>query len=108
MNRPFSKWFIRLNWISLVLIFLVTIAGSFVRISGSGMGCPDWPKCFGQWVPPSDEAALPADYKVVYSTKRAKKIEKFSKTKVWVQGKEIPIGSSYSKVYDQLWELSQK
>ena len=36
------------------------------------------------------------------------KIEKFSKTKVWVQGKEIPIGSSYGKVYDQLWELSQK
>jgi DNA-binding LytR/AlgR family response regulator len=36
------------------------------------------------------------------------KIEKFSKTKVWVQGKEIQIGSSYGKVYDQLWELSQK
>ena len=36
------------------------------------------------------------------------KIEKFSKTKVWVQGKEIPIGSSSGKVYDQLWELSQK
>jgi len=36
------------------------------------------------------------------------KIEKFSKTKVWVEGKEIPIGSSYSKVYDQLWERAQK
>jgi DNA-binding LytR/AlgR family response regulator len=35
------------------------------------------------------------------------KIEKFSKTKLMVAGKEIPIGSSYSNVYDQLLELSQ-
>jgi DNA-binding LytR/AlgR family response regulator len=35
------------------------------------------------------------------------KIEKFSKTKLVVAGKEIPIGSSYSNVYDQLLELSQ-
>ncbi len=35
------------------------------------------------------------------------KIEKFSKTKLLVAGKEIPIGSSYSFVYDQLLELSQ-
>jgi DNA-binding LytR/AlgR family response regulator len=36
------------------------------------------------------------------------KIEKFSKTKLVVAGKEIPIGSSYSYVYDQLLELSHK
>lgn len=36
------------------------------------------------------------------------KIEKFSKTKLVVTGKEIPIGSSYSYVYDQLIELSHK
>jgi len=35
------------------------------------------------------------------------KIEKFSKTKLVVSGKEIPIGSSYSYVYDQLLELSK-
>lgn len=36
------------------------------------------------------------------------KIEKFSKTKLMVAGKEIPVGSSYSNVYDQLLALSQK
>jgi DNA-binding LytR/AlgR family response regulator len=35
------------------------------------------------------------------------KIEKFSKSKVWIAGKEIPIGSSYSAVYDQLLEISK-
>jgi DNA-binding LytR/AlgR family response regulator len=35
------------------------------------------------------------------------RIEKFSKTKLWTAGKEIPIGSSYSQVYDQLLALSK-
>ena len=44
------------------ITYLLILVGGLVRASGAGLGCPDWPRCFGSWIPPASVAALPPEF----------------------------------------------
>jgi heme a synthase len=51
----------RFRWIaiaSLVALSLIVVTGAAVRLTGSGLGCPDWPRCYGNALPPLSSHAL--------------------------------------------------
>lgn len=60
MNRLTSFQRLAL-WTTATTYFLILVGG-LVRASGAGLGCPDWPRCFGGWVPPMSVAELPPQF----------------------------------------------
>ena len=50
-------------WTTAATYFLILVGG-LVRASGAGLGCPDWPRCFGSWIPPASADALPPQFDV--------------------------------------------
>jgi cytochrome c oxidase assembly protein subunit 15 len=70
--------------LTICAVYLVILAGGIVRASGAGMGCPDWPTCFGQWIPPTSEAQLPTNYHEIYAQRGYENTE-FNPIKTWTE-----------------------
>lgn len=52
------KNFSKLAWFGLALALVVVVLGAFVRLSDAGLGCPDWPGCYGQAAWPTESTEI--------------------------------------------------
>jgi cytochrome c oxidase assembly protein subunit 15 len=65
-SHRFSS-FQRLALLTTAATYFLILVGGLVRASGAGLGCPDWPKCFGSWIPPASAADVPPDLRPFFN-----------------------------------------
>lgn len=83
-STPQKRRFLALALITIAAVYFLILVGGSVRASGAGMGCPDWPLCFGQFIPPTSEAQLPPDWRVTYAD-RGYDTADFDPVKTWTE-----------------------
>ena len=83
----------RMAWITIAAVYFLILVGASVRASGAGMGCPDWPTCFGQLIPPTSEAQLPSNYQEIYAD-LGYADTRFNVVKTWTEFSNRLIGVS--------------
>jgi cytochrome c oxidase assembly protein subunit 15 len=96
MNMPdsvMSDRFRRIGIITIAAVYFLILIGGIVRASGAGMGCPDWPTCFGRWIPPTEESQLPTNYHEIYA-ERGYADTHFNPVKTWTEYVNRLIGAS--------------
>ena len=59
-NAPLAKRLRTLTWVTLFLTFDLVIFGAFTRLTDSGLGCPDWPGCYGSASPIGAQSQIQA------------------------------------------------
>jgi len=79
-----ERWLRTIALITVAAVYFLILVGSSVRASGAGMGCPDWPTCFGSLVPPVSESQLPPDYQQIYA-ERGYADTRFNPVKTWTE-----------------------
>jgi heme a synthase len=83
-HKNYKSLFKKFCFFTIANIYFVILAGGVVRCTGSGMGCPDWPKCFGKLIPPTTIEDLPENYLELYSNGGKTNID-FNVYKTWTE-----------------------
>jgi len=79
-----TRRFRRVTLNTVITLYCLIMVGGVVRSTGAGMGCPDWPKCFGSWIPPTEVSQLPLNYKEIYGAKLKGEVI-FNPVKTWIE-----------------------